>query len=76
MMLPIGESMTEWISVVEKLPDKNQYERKLVFSTCEGVCTAKYKGSYWELDPQGDFSTGGFIPEITHWAELPEPPDD
>lgn len=66
--------MTEWIRSSERMP--KDFERKLIFSEYDGVCTGKYSVDYWDLEPKGDFATGGFIPRVTHWAELPEAPHD
>lgn len=65
---------TSWIKCSDRLP--KDFERKLIFSICDGICTARYSNDYWDLDPKGDYATGGYIPEVTHWAELPEKPYD
>lgn len=64
--------MTEWISVEDRMPKDS--ERKLISSEYEGICTGCWSVDYWDLDPKGDFATGGYIPRVTHWAELPEAP--
>lgn len=66
--------MTEWIKCSERMPPIEDYERKIIFSRGDGICTARYNSSYWDLDPAGDFSTGGYIFDVTHWAQLPKPP--
>ena len=63
--------MTKWTRCSEEMPAS--HERKLVISKDEGICTAMYLG-YWDLDPKGDYATGGFIGGVTHWAELPPGP--
>jgi len=68
--------MTKWFKCDERMPDRDDYERKLVYSKCDGICTAQYHDTYWDLDPKGDYATGGYIDEVTHWAECPKTPDE
>ena len=68
--------MTECYKCSETMPVKDDYERKLVFCQSEGWCTARFNGDYWTLDPMGDYATGGYIHEVSHWSELPMEPHD
>jgi hypothetical protein len=68
--------MTDWIKCSDRMPHSDDYERKLVYSKYDGICTAQYHLDYWDLNPKGDFATGGYIYEVTHWAELPKVPHD
>lgn len=67
----------EWISVKDRLPEKNSCI--LVTFEDQGICQAFYK--YWDdLDwsfPSFDCDLFTWDKEkITHWMPLPEPPKD
>lgn len=68
--------MTEWIKFPENKPGEKDFEKKLVLSKSEGMCVCRWHGDYWHLDPMGYYASDGFIGDVTHWAELPEPPND
>lgn len=66
----------EWISVKDRLPEKNK--DVLVFTELGKMAVAFHEGGiYWYLYA-GDDSEGGYEPsgeKITHWAQLPNPPE-
>lgn len=66
----------KWISVNNRLPDNEDFERKIVYSKYEGICTGIYMRDYWDLDPKGDYATGGYIYEVTHWMPPPQAPEE
>lgn len=68
--LPTVTPESGWISVKDRLPDKNtQY---IVSFKTGGVTSA------WYFDYRGGFYVGGiFVSEnVTHWMPLPEPPKE
>ena len=66
----------EWISVKDRLPEKNK--DVLIFTELGKMAVAFYEGGiYWYLYA-GDDGEGGYEPsgeKITHWAQLPKPPE-
>ena len=72
----------EWISVKDKLPKK--YERVLVTDS-KNICL-HYKQSMWNWEggegedlycdcDQNEYSCDIIEGNITHWMELPKPPE-
>ncbi|TXG83421.1 MAG: DUF551 domain-containing protein [Spirochaetes bacterium] len=63
--------MTKWISVKDRLPEERTVI--LTYSLDENsempICTAFYKNKNFECSHKDCI-----IYNITHWAELPEPP--
>lgn len=68
--------MHKWIKTVDKLP--GPYERVLVYGE-EGVFRAytDSHGEYptWQCDPLGSYAGDGLVYGITHWMNLPNPPE-
>jgi len=60
----------EWISVKDRIPEP---EVDILIYTAHGcIYTAEYCPGFFYPNYEGRF---GFN-DITHWAELPEPPKD
>ena len=82
----LGKLMTEWINCNERLPDKSG--RYLVFPRYEGAIIAIAKNfeypmnkvniAYFKPDKSWEFSCDNSVERsnITHWAELPEAPNE
>jgi len=62
----------EWISVNDKLPDKEVYV--LVYSKEKGYAIMYYTGYFWE-SWDSDSDSIQILHDITHWMPLPEPPE-
>ena len=66
--------MIEWISVKDRLP--KEYYRVLV-SGDDGIFRAYcWDDGSWQCCPQGSYAGDGCVFGITHWAELPLPPEN
>lgn len=63
--------MTKWISVEDELPSDHKnvivYANDIVMSWVE---TAWYGDDFWH-DAEGEEC---YIPDVTHWQPLPDPP--
>jgi hypothetical protein len=60
--------MNEWISVKDRLPEKDGTYLVNEFISCNGVHSLWYdKGSGWDYDSNET---------VTHWQPLPEPPNE
>lgn len=68
--------MTKWINVKERLPEI--LENKLVWIKDSGpaICRLREEIPYWTLIDYDEFEQDFKCDEITHWAELPEPPSE
>jgi hypothetical protein len=66
-------TLGEWISVSERLPEKDKYV--IVFTEEHGEsgihCAAADEDGVW-YPAHGD---GWMFPTVTHWMPLPEPPE-
>lgn len=69
----------EWISVQDRLPDKE--ETVLIYSEGDSVTAAflytdKYFGLRWFVNNFGDCKDAVLPDRVTHWMPLPKPPKD
>lgn len=68
---------SEWISIQERLPEKNiynNYNEVLVYSLSEGVNL----GSFSSPDTPAHWYRLGYdegLHDVTHWMPVPEPPE-
>ena len=65
--------MSKWISVEDRLPEKQGYY--LVYTEEDGVFSAEYNPKR-ERCPWTDESEGYCDFPVTHWMPLPEPPKE
>ena len=82
MMLPIGERMTEWIKWEKQQPEDNMpclfhvkgdfYITRIV----TGIYRCYSEFPYIVSGIRDCGCSGINLDDITHWAELPEPPDN
>ena len=72
--------MSEWISVKDKLPKSNKYNRLIAFrddGDGDGFidCDVTYfKGKFYKFNYQ--YEENLLINDVTHWMPLPEPPKE
>ena len=62
-----GVTVNEWISVEERLPEKNS--AVIVCTRTENVFQALYRYDGWDL-------LEAIAAKITHWMPLPQPPKE
>lgn len=71
--------MAEWISVKERLPDKNDRVIACVIFYGEPVVWdgVRWNGKEWQTETEAvyDYWTSIMHP-VTHWMPLPEPPEE
>ena len=63
--------MTSWIKVEDKLPEEGQ--RVIYYFKATGVSV----GHYYRAESRDCFGSisGWLCDDVTHWMNLPEPPD-
>ena len=69
----IEHYLPKWISVKERLPEKDQY---VLISNGKSICVGELFLLPYTLT--GDLmwvTDNGFVRDVTHWMPLPEPPE-
>lgn len=76
-MMPSIEPKQEWISVKDRLPERNKLVLVRAVSTARGgniTFVGAYDG-FWFLQTAADTIGLTIQYDITHWMPLPEPPE-
>ena len=74
--------MTGWISVKDRLPDSEEMEQFLIYTTSGNVVAQGWQYTYWYQRGNWYQSWGDYIAdrpslsEISHWMPLPPTPDE
>ena len=66
--------MDNWINVKDRLPDKRAWV--LVYADGAMGCMGFDRGEFSDWNHNPPERNNVFIPDITHWMELPKPPID
>jgi hypothetical protein len=64
----VSELIPQWISVDERLPSGLCF----VLATCGDHV---FEATYWPSSRQFGTDNGGMLDSVTHWMELPAPPE-
>lgn len=65
--------MAEWISVMERLPEKTG--KYLVYGQWKGRPAEMWVCELMAIGMLIGWANGGGNPTVTHWMPLPEPPE-
>ena len=74
-----GEEMTEWISVEDRLPDRDTIGKKYLIwfiplseNSTPSIAFGYWQGGWW-IVPSATVGIDEY--KITHWMPLPDPPE-
>lgn len=66
------ETVSEWISVKERLPDKGVW---ILFYSWRGILLGSFWDNYWHTQEINGPGLKMYLEQVSHWMPLPKPPN-